>query len=155
MNKILISSCLLGEKVRYNGESKAFGDPRLARWQEEGRLIPVCPEMEGGLPVPRPPAQRREDRVVTEDGSDVSEDFQLGAQAALALARQHGASVAVLKQNSPSCGSRFIHDGSFQGVLIPGEGVTTELLRQHGIAVFGEDQLDEAERMLEEARLPD
>lgn len=155
MNKILISSCLLGEKVRYNGESKAFGDPRLARWQEEGRLIPVCPEMEGGLPVPRPPAQRRGDHVVTEEGNDVTEAFRLGAEAALALARKHGASLAVLKQNSPSCGSRFIHDGSFQGMLIPGEGVTAELLRRHGISVFGEDQLDEAERMLEEVRLPD
>lgn len=151
MNKILISSCLLGEKVRYNGEGKAFSDPRLARWQEEGRLIPVCPEIEGGLPVPRPPAQRRGGQVVTEDGGDVTEAFRLGAEAALALARQHGVSLAILKQNSPSCGSRFIHDGSFQGVLVPGEGMTAELLRRHGIAVFGEDQLDAAERMLQGA----
>lgn len=148
MKKILISSCLLGEKVRYNGEAKPCPDPRLARWQEEGRLILVCPEIEGGLPVPRPPAQRRGGRVATEDGGDVTDAFRHGAEAALALARQHGVCLAILKQNSPSCGSRFIHDGSFQGVLIPGEGVATELLRQHGIPVFGEDQLDEAEQAL-------
>lgn len=148
MNKILVSSCLLGEKVRYNGEGKPCGDPRLARWQKEGRLIPVCPEVEGGLPVPRPPAQRRDGLVVTEAGEDVTEAFRQGAEAALALARKHGAAIAILKQNSPSCGSRFIHDGSFQGVLVPGEGVAAELLRQHGITVFGEDQLDEAEQAL-------
>ncbi|MDF2935210.1 MAG: hypothetical protein K0Q90_583 [Paenibacillaceae bacterium] len=148
MKKILISSCLLGEKVRYNGEGKPCVDPRLARWQQEGRLIPVCPEVEGGLPVPRPPAQRLKERVVTEEGGDVTAEFRYGAEAALALARQHEVSLAILKQNSPSCGSRFIHDGSFQGVLIPGEGITTELLRQHGIPVFGEDQLNEAEQAL-------
>lgn len=151
MQKILISSCLLGEKVRYNGEAKLYSDPRLARWQEENRLIPVCPEVEGGLPVPRPPAQRRGGRVVTEGGADVTAAFRQGAEAALALARDHGADIAILKQNSPSCGSLFIHDGSFRGVLIPGEGVAAGLLRRHGIRVFGEDQLDEAEQALEQA----
>lgn len=148
MEKILISSCLLGEKVRYNGEAKPCPDPRLARWQKEGRLIPVCPEIEGGLSVPRPPAQRRGEHVVAENGGDVTDAFRHGAEAALKLARQHGISLAILKQNSPSCGSRFIHDGSFQGVLIPGQGVATELLRKFGFAVFGEDQLDEAEQAL-------
>jgi uncharacterized protein YbbK (DUF523 family) len=148
VRKILVSACLLGHKVRYDGGGVLWPDPRLQKWLEEERLVPVCPEVEGGLPTPRPPAQIRDGRVVTGDGTDVTVPFDRGAQAALDLARKHGAVLAILKQSSPSCGSLQIYDGTFSGRKIPGEGRTTALLRRHGIQVFGEDQLDEVEQAL-------
>jgi len=148
IGKILISSCLLGQKVRYDGEGKLCDDARIARWQAEGRLVPVCPEVAGGLPTPRPPAQIRGDRVVTEAGEDVTDAFERGAALALQTARTHGVALAILKQSSPSCGSLTVYDGTFSGAKRPGEGKTAELLRRSGFKVFGEDQLDEAEREL-------
>lgn len=149
MIKLLVSSCLLGERVRYDNKQIPCTDPRLLRWLEQGRIIPVCPEVAGGLPTPRPPAQVQGDRVRTEDGTDVTAPFELGAQHALALAQEYGIRWAVLKQSSPSCGSKLIYDGSFSGVKIPGEGRTTALLRRHGITVYGEEQLDEVEALME------
>ncbi|MCC3376089.1 DUF523 domain-containing protein [Cohnella sp. REN36] len=146
--KILVSACLLGEKVRYDSRGAFCGDARFLRWQEEGLFVPVCPEVAGGLPTPRPPAEIREGRVRTEAGEDVTEAFEAGAQIALKLAREHGAAFAILKQNSPSCGSLFVYDGSFTGAKVAGEGRTAALLRRHGFRVFGEDQLDEVEREL-------
>lgn len=146
--KILVSSCLLGHLVRYDKREVPFKDPRFLKWQQEGRLLYICPEVEGGLPTPRPPAERQEQRVMNTEGTDVTRQFEKGAQAALQLAQEHQISIAILKQNSPSCGSQFIYDGSFSGRKVQGEGVTAALLRQHGIHVFGEDQLDEVEREL-------
>ena len=135
---ILVSRCLLGEPCRYDGASKPVeGVRRLA---EEGHtLSPVCPEVEGGLPTPRPPAEIQGDRsVVNRTGADVTAQYQAGACKALELARTHGCTVAILKEKSPSCGNGQIYDGSFTGRLIPGQGITAELLTRHGIRVFGE-----------------
>lgn len=145
---ILVSSCLLGHLVRYDQREVPFTDPRFLRWQQEGRFIAICPEVTGGLPTPRPPAERQGDRVINTEGADVTCEFAKGAQAALQLAKDHQISIAILKQNSPSCGSLFIYDGSFTGKKVQGEGLTAALLRQHGILVFGEDQLDEVEQEL-------
>ncbi|MHC6227940.1 2-thiouracil desulfurase family protein [Pseudomonas sp. X10] len=155
--KVLVSACLLGQPVRYDG--RASGHPGLLqRWQAEGRVVPLCPEVAGGLPTPRPPAEipggqggavlEGQARVVTVQGEDVSGAFLAGAQQALALVRQHGIRVAVLKSGSPSCGNRLTYDGSFSGVKVPGEGVTTALLRREGVLVFSELELDEAARAL-------
>jgi len=154
MERILISACLLGERVRYDGGHNGQSDSRLARWLAEGRLVPVCPESAGGLPTPRPPAEiveggggdvwRGTARVLTHAGVDVADAFCAGGQAALTVAREAGARMAILKARSPSCGSARVHDGTFSGTLVPGEGVTTALLRRNGIAVFNEEQLDEA-----------
>lgn len=146
--KILVSACLLGQQVRYDGGGKLCEDPRFARWQAEGRFVPVCPEVAGGLPTPRPPAQIRGDRVVTEQGEDFTEAFDRGAEIALQAARTHGVALAILKQSSPSCGSLFVYDGTFSGAKRQGEGRTAALLRKHGFKVFGEDQLEAAEREL-------
>lgn len=148
MKKILVSACLLGERVRYDGGGMLCADSRFLRWLEEGRLVPVCPEVAGGLPIPRPPAELQGSRAVTKEGSDATSFFRLGAEAALALALKHNVQAALLKQSSPSCGSRLIYDGTFSGRKIPGEGIATALLRRHGIPVFGEDQLDELEQAL-------
>jgi uncharacterized protein YbbK (DUF523 family) len=151
MKYVLVSACLLGDAVRYDGGSKAVQHPVLARWLSEGRVVRVCPELAGGLTVPRPPAERRGLRVVTSTGDDVTAEFDRGAEQALQLAQRLGAAVAVLKENSPSCGSQQIGDGSFSKTRIPGEGVTTALLRAHGIQVFSEAEWDAADRALDAA----
>ncbi|MER5427044.1 DUF523 domain-containing protein [Streptosporangium roseum] len=165
MERILVSACLMGRKVRYDGAAKTSGDALLATWREEGRLVPFCPEVEGGLPVPRPAAEIEGGaggaavlagaaRVLATDGSDVTREFLAGAHAALAAARSCGARVAILKEGSPSCGSLAVYDGTFRGRRLPGSGVTTALLELHGIAVFSEDRVADAGvrlRELEEA----
>ncbi len=135
---ILVSRCLLGERCRYDGASRPVeGVRKLA---EEGHtLIPVCPEEEGGLPTPRPPAEiQRDGRVVNRAEVDVTAEYQAGACHALELARTHSCTVAILKEKSPSCGNGQIYDGSFTEKLIPGQGITARLLTHHGIRVFGE-----------------
>lgn len=147
MKKVLISACLLGERVRFDGREKGVQHPVLARWLAEGRVVRVCPEVEGGLAVPRPPAEQQPDgRVITDQGADVTEAFARGAAEALRLVREHRIEVAVLKEGSPSCGSAFIYDGTFSKTRRPGSvGETTRLLRAHGVAVFSELQWDEAD----------
>ncbi len=150
MRKILISACLLGDAVRYDGNSVPLRNSLLDSWVAEGRLVKVCPEVEGGLSVPRPPAEIRQRRVITAAGDDISEAFVAGAYHALELCRQHGIRTAILKERSPSCGSAFVYDGSFSGQLIRGQGVCAALLRQNGIRVFSEDQLEEVAEFLVE-----
>ena len=106
-------------------------------------LIPVCPEVQGGLPTPRPPAERQRDgRVVNREGTDVTESYQAGAKLALKTALEQGCELAVLKERSPSCGSGEIYDGTFSRRLIPGDGVTAQQLRQAGIKVLGESRAE-------------
>ncbi|MEV0619053.1 DUF523 domain-containing protein [Nonomuraea sp. NPDC050404] len=155
MEKILVSACLMGRRVRYDGGAKTSSDAWLARWREEGRLVPFCPEVSGGLPVPRLAAEIEGGaggaavlsgaaRVLATDGSDVTAEFVAGAQGALAVARAHGIRMAVLKEGSPSCGALSIYDGSFEGRRVAGQGVTTSLLELNGIRVFDEARLPEA-----------
>jgi uncharacterized protein YbbK (DUF523 family) len=123
--------------------------PSLARWLAEGRVVPLCPEVAGGLPVPRPPAERLGDRILTIHGADVTANFESGAELALAAALRHGARIAILKEGSPSCGSSYVYDGTFSGVRVPGRGAAAERLVKAGIEVFSENQIDEAEAYLE------
>ena len=156
--RILISRCLLGEPVRYDGNSRPLNDPRLRRWQKEGRLIPVCPEHDGGLPTPRPPAEivggegedvlDRRARVINEKGADVTAAFLKGAHTALKAAQAAGCRFALLKARSPSCGCCGIYDGTFTGTLKQGRGVTAALLTRHGITVFDETKLNALEEAL-------
>lgn len=162
MKKILISACLLGERVRYDGASKKREEECLRRWQKEGRLVLHCPEVSGGLAVPRAPAEivggsgeevwAGEAKVETKEGRDLTAAYQAGAMAALELVRREGIEIAILKARSPSCGSKQIYDGSHQGVLREGEGVTVTLLRREGVAVYSEEDLEEVERLLEAER---
>lgn len=139
--RVLISACLLGVRCRYDG--KGNGAQRIDELMSLAQLVPVCPEILGGLQTPRVPCERREGRVFNRDGEDKTAAFERGAQEALRIGEIFGARYALLKQRSPSCGSREIYDGSFSGRCIPGQGVAAELLRQHGYAVYGEDQVDE------------
>ena len=139
--KLMVSACLLGTCCRYDGGGY---DPMIFQNRlKKCTLVPVCPEQLGGLPTPRPPSEIRDGRVITRDGRDVTQAFLRGAQEAARLAQACGCGCALLKERSPSCGSSVIYDGSFTGKRIPGEGVTAELLRCSGIAVFSENQLEE------------
>lgn len=156
MEYVLISSCLLGKAVRYDGQHKLSQSPILQQWIEEGRVVSVCPEVEGGMSIPRPPAEIANGsggaavligsaRVMQDNGRDATAQFINGANEALEKVRAKGIRVAVLKEGSPSCGSGYTYDGSFLGTTVQQPGVTTERLRQAGVNVFSEDQWLEAQ----------
>ena len=138
MESLLISACLLGANCKYSGGNNALPPEKLAALRERYHLIPVCPEVAGGLPVPREPSERQGDRVVSRSGRDVTAEYRRGAETALRLAARFGCRKALLKERSPSCGNGKIYDGSFTGHLIPGHGVTTEILMFQNLEVFGE-----------------
>ncbi len=147
-NRILVSACLLGEPLRYDGRDNQFTHPLLDQWRAQERIVPFCPETAGGLPVPRPPAEFRNGRVVTADGEDLTDAFERGAALALALCREQHIRVALLAARSPSCGNDHIYDGSFSGRLVDGMGVTARRLREAGISVFNPEQISEAAHAL-------
>ena len=144
--KILVSACLLGEPCRYDGESRPCA--HIIKLKERHTLIPVCPEVLGGLPTPRPASEIQADGSVKNCvGADVTKEYRWGAEAALAIAREQGAKVAILKEKSPACGKGRVYDGSFTRTLCEGNGVCAELLLQNGIRVLGETETDEIERL--------
>ena len=143
---VLVSACLLGVCCRYNG--KGVLEPEVRALMDEVHLIPVCPEITGGLATPRDPAERVGERVITKTGLDVTEQYQRGAEEARKLAELYHCSCAVLKERSPSCGSGRIYDGSHTGTLILGDGVTAERLKANGIPVFGESKAAECRAFL-------
>ena len=148
-SKLLVSACLLGQPVRYDGKSKPLKDITwLQDLKSQSQLIEVCPEVMGGLSVPRDPAEMVGDKVITVHGQDVSSAFHLGAKRVLELCQQHQITHVLLKANSPSCGNQFIYDGAFSGTLIEGMGVTAKLLTKNGINVFSELQLEELKTAL-------
>ena len=159
MQRILVSACLLGQRVRYDGRDAVVSDAILGRWRDEGRLVALCPEMAGGLPVPRPPAEIEggdaeavlfgRAAIRTEAGMDVTDAFMTGAEMALAACRRHGLRMALLKEGSPSCGAHRVNDGRFAGHKVPGQGLTARLLARHGIRVFGEHEIAAAFTYLE------
>ncbi|MGL6245603.1 DUF523 domain-containing protein [Pseudomonas sp.] len=152
MQKILVSRCLLGHRVRYDGGASGPFD-QLQQWLDEGRVVPLCPEVAGGLPTPRAAAEIPGGQggevldghatVITTEGEDVSAEFLSGAYQALELVQKHGIRIAVLKANSPSCGNLLTYDGTFSGVKVSGEGVTAALLRRYGVQVFSELEMVE------------
>ena len=139
--KILVSACLLGEKCRYDGKSKPC--KAVLELAERHELIPICPEVMGGLSTPRSPAEIMTDGSVKNRlGRDVTQEYRTGAQTALQIAKREGCTVAILKEKSPSCGTGLIYDGSFTGTLCAGDGVCAALLKQNGLRVLGESELD-------------
>ena len=137
---LLISACLIGTPCRYDGKSVEKID--LSPLKEKYNLIPICPEIYGGLSTPRVPSERVGDRVIMKDGSDVTENYKRGAVWSLNFAVLNDCKKALLKERSPSCGKGYIYDGSFSGTLTARSGVTAELLSEAGIEVFGEGELD-------------
>jgi len=138
---ILVSHCFLGEPCRYDGASRL--DRQIIELHRAGHnLIPVCPEVLGGLEVPRSPAEIQSDgRVLTQDGKDVTAAYRSGAERAVAIARENGCTVAILKARSPSCGCGEVYDGTFTGSVTAGWGVAARMLREAGIEVMDEEHL--------------
>lgn len=136
----IVSACLCGEPVRYDG--RGFDYPVLTDLVRSGSALQVCPECLGGLPVPRSPCEiATNGRVFDCQGCERTTAFQQGARHVLNLCLKYGIRQAILKDKSPSCGVHERYDGSFTGRLISGEGLTTGLLRRHGIAVYSEHEL--------------
>ena len=140
MENILISACLLGLCCRYDGRSVRYDG--ISDLSKKYNLIPVCPEIYGGLPTPRVPAERLCGRVVNADGLDVTKNYKRGAEAALQIAKTADCRIAILKERSPSCGVHFIYDGTFSKTLRDGSGVTAELLSKNGIKVLNENEIE-------------
>lgn len=147
MEKILISACLCGINCKYNGGNNLRED--IKKLYDEGRTILVCPEVLGGLSTPRIPREivsgdgkkvlEGKSKVMSKDGEDTTKAFIRGAKEALKIAKENNITIAILKAKSPSCGKGIIYSGEFNGKLIEGNGVTTELLIQNGIKVFNEE----------------
>ena len=140
MERILISACLVGDNVKYNGGNNK--SPLIEKLLEKYELIPFCPEVEGGLSTPRHPSERVKDRVKMDNSKDVTKNFDKGAELALNICLYLGIKIAILKEGSPSCGSHKIYDGTFSHKLKDGKGVTAELLERKGIKVISEEEID-------------
>ena len=136
---ILVSACLLGHDCKYNGGNNDC--PAVHRYLEGKDYVVFCPERASGLPAPRLPSEIRDGRVYSKAGEDVTEEFRLGAEKALAFCRSHGVTTAVLKARSPSCGVHAVYDGSFSGRVVPGMGVTARLLAENGVTLMDEEDL--------------
>ncbi|MCG3400458.1 DUF523 domain-containing protein [Staphylococcus massiliensis] len=145
---IIVSACLVGEPVRYDGDHKLKED--LRQLVADGKAVSVCPEVLGGLAVPREPSEivggngddvwEGRAKVMTISGRDVTENFKKGALASLEVVREFGGSLVILKSGSPSCGSGEIYDGHFNGGKRSGQGVFTSLLKRYGIEVMDEHE---------------
>ncbi|MBU1712185.1 MAG: DUF523 domain-containing protein [Proteobacteria bacterium] len=154
MQNILVSACLLGERVRYDGLVLPVSDRLIDALKQIANVIPFCPEVTGGLPVPRFQSEISggggnlviDGKAVVNDikGNDVTSYFITGAEKALETATKNNIRAAILKDKSPSCGSAFIYDGTFTKILKSGRGVTTALLERHGIRVFNEKDIEDA-----------
>ncbi len=131
--KIMVSACLLGENCKYNGGNNR--NDELLRFLEGHEVIPVCPEVLGGLPVPRMPAEIAGGTVISRDGTSVDAEFRRGAEAALDAAGKEQPGLIILQSRSPSCGTKEIYDGTFSGKLVPGEGIFAAMARKAGLNV--------------------
>ena len=147
---VLVSACLIGCRCRYDGKTNCIS--AIAEEAKKRGWIPICPEILGGLPTPRTPSERKGEKVVAKDGKDVTEAFARGAEEAATIAKLYEAKYALLKERSPSCGSGLIYDGTFTGTRVPGFGVTAEKFKAMHIAVFGESQIAELLKLLEEEK---
>lgn len=148
MEKILVSACLLGVNCKYNGLNNL--NHSICKLSEKFDLIPICPEVDGGLDVPRCPSEIKDGKVFMNNGNDVTSFFQKGAKTALDKAKGNNIKYAIMKEKSPSCGLRLIYDGSFSNKLINGNGICTKMLLENNIKVYSENEvnlfLDEYEK---------
>lgn len=138
----IVSACLAGIKCRYDGKDNR--NEKIIQLVKEGKAIPVCPEVFGGLPIPRVPCEivlddEKNIKVINKEGVDCTENFKEGAKKTLAIAEILGVDTAILKSKSPSCGCGKIYDGTFSGKLVEGDGVAAKLLTENGIKVYNED----------------
>ncbi len=134
----IVSACLCGEKVRYDGKAQTVD--KIKKLCEEGRALPICPEILGGLSVPRQPCEIKDNKVINKLGEDKTENFIKGGEQVLELCKKYNIKKAILKEKSPSCGSNHIYDGNFTRELIKGQGITAKLLMDNGIEVISDEE---------------
>ncbi len=144
--KIGLSACLAGQKVRYDGKEKR--NDELMRLLAGNEVFLLCPEVSGGLPVPRIPAERIKGRVINKAGADVSENYMQGSRKCLRILKENNVFIAILKARSPACGKGMIYDGTFSGSMTERDGTFAELCRQEGIAVFTEEEIEEIKKVI-------
>jgi len=135
---IIVSACLAGVECRYNGQASPI--PEVIELVKRGKALPICPEVLGGMPTKRPPAEQCDGRIFAVDGQEYTDEFITGAQIGLKIALLVGCKEAILKARSPSCGCGQIYDGSFSGQLIPGDGIFCKFLKEHGIRTCTEEK---------------
>lgn len=140
MESILVSACLLGVNCKYSGGNNFC--PAVEELKKRYHLVPICPEIMGGLTTPRPPAERQGDRVINNQGTDVTDQYRRGAEEAAKLGTLFGCKTALLKSRSPSCGKGAIYDGTFSGTLAEGDGVAAEYLKALGYTIFTEEDIN-------------
>ena len=137
--KIMVSACLLGENCKYSGGNNRH--EKVLAFLKGHEVIPVCPEVMGGLPTPRPPAEIVCGTVINRDGVNVDKEYRRGAERALEIAQREQIDLAILQSRSPSCGVKQIYDGTFSGTKISGQGVTARLLAENGFRVLDVGEL--------------
>lgn len=144
---ILVSACILGINCRYDGSQNT----NIAIEQKIGRynFIPICPEQLGGLKTPREPSEIKEGKVFSKSGTDITFNYNKGAEECLRIAKMFDCRYAIFKDRSPSCGGGKIYDGTFSGILIEGDGTAAALLKNHGITVIPESRAEEFFKGLE------
>lgn len=138
---VLVSSCLLGIKCRYDGNCAT--NEKVLKLKEKYNLIPICPELLGGLPVPRDCCELIDNKVITNKGIDVTKQFKSGADYALQIAKRGHCEYAILKQNSPSCGFGKVYDGTFSGNIVEGKGIAAKLFEENGLKIISDDELSD------------
>ena len=140
MENLLVPACLLGENTKYNGKNNYI--PLIEKIKERYNIITICPEVMGGLSIPRDPSEIINDKIINKKMKDVTEEYNRGAQLALNLALRYNCKKALLKEKSPSCGVKYIYDGTFTKNLINGMGITTRLLSSNNIVVYSENEIE-------------
>ncbi len=138
---LLISSCLLSNKVRWDG--KILNIPDINKLSTYFNLIPICPEVDSGLSIPRLPSEIKDNKVINSNNEDITSYFIKGSNIAYDIAIKYNIKYALLKDKSPSCGSSLIYDGSFNGIIKNGEGITTKKLKELNIKIYNENQIDQ------------
>lgn len=141
MQNVLISACLLGVDCKYNGSNNKLDDEIIHSLKEKYNLIPVCPEIMGGMPTPRNPVEITDGKVFDNDGVEFTKEFEKGSEEVLKLAKLYDTTIAILKENSPSCGSNYIYDGTFNHQKIKGKGIAAHKLSKENIKLFTEENV--------------
>lgn len=141
MQNVLISACLLGVDCKYNGSNNKLDDETINSLKEKFNLIPVCPEIMGGMPTPRNPIEITDGKVFDYDGGEFTKEFEKGSEEVLKLAKLYDTTIAILKENSPSCGSNYIYDGTFNHQKIKGKGIAALKLSKENIKLFTEENV--------------
>ena len=141
MQNVLVSACLLGVDCKYNGSNNKLDDKIIHSLKEKYNLIPVCPEIMGGMPTPRNPVEITDGKVFDYDGEEFTKEFEKGSEEVVKLAKLYDATIATLKENSPSCGSNYIYDGTFNHQKIKGMGIAAHKLSKENIKLFNEENV--------------